>query len=91
VGYDITCIDQLRRVDVQPLIDKMANRLPTWKGRFLNKAGRLKLIDSVLTSMPTYFLTAFAPKKWLIKRLDKIRRGFLWKGSSDPHEGLLAG
>lgn len=78
---------QLRRVDVQPLIDKTANRLATWKGRFLNKAGRLKLLNSVLSSMPTYFLTVFAPKKWLLKRIDKIRRSFLWKGTEDANGG----
>jgi hypothetical protein len=50
---------QLRRVDVQPLIDKLASRLPSWKGRFLDKAGRLRLLSSVLTSIPTYFLTIF--------------------------------
>jgi hypothetical protein len=33
---------QLRQVEVQPLIHKMSNRLPTWKGRFLNRASRLK-------------------------------------------------
>jgi hypothetical protein len=33
-------------MQVQPLIDKMANRLPQWKGRFLNKAARLKLVNS---------------------------------------------
>jgi hypothetical protein len=76
---------QLRRVDFQPLIDKMANRLPTWRGRFLNKSGRLKLLNVVLSSLPTYMFTTFAPKKWLIKRLDKIRRGFLWKGSSEAN------
>lgn len=44
-----------RRVDTQPLIDKMASRLPAWQGRFLNKAGRLKLLNSVLTSHPNIF------------------------------------
>jgi hypothetical protein len=76
---------QLRRVDYQPLIDKMASRLPTWKGRFLNKSGRLKLLNTVSSSMPTYMLTALAPKMWLIKKLDKIRRGFLWKGTCDAN------
>jgi hypothetical protein len=71
----------LRRVEVQPLIDKMAKRLPMWIGRFLNRAGRLKLLNSMLSAMPTYFLMVFAPFKWLIKRIDKIRRGFLWKGT----------
>jgi mannosylglycoprotein endo-beta-mannosidase len=64
---------QLRRVDVQPLIDKLGNRLPSWKGRFINRAGRLKLLNSVLTSIPTYFLTMFQPKRWLIQKLDKVR------------------
>jgi mannosylglycoprotein endo-beta-mannosidase len=54
---------QLRRVDFQPLFDKLANRLPTWKGKFLNKAGRLQLLNSVLSTIPTYFLTMFALKK----------------------------
>jgi hypothetical protein len=31
--------------------------------------------------MSTYFLTVFAPAKWLLKKVDKIRRGILWKGS----------
>ncbi|CAN6171901.1 unnamed protein product [Urochloa humidicola] len=77
----------LHRVEIQPLVDKMANRLSSWKGRFLNKAGRLRLVNSVLSTMPVYFLTAFAPTKWMIKKIDKIRRGFLWKGSADANGG----
>jgi mannosylglycoprotein endo-beta-mannosidase len=67
---------QLSRVQVQPRIDKVGNRLPMWKGRFLNKAARLKLINSVLSSIPTYFLTIFSLKKWGFKKIDKIRRSF---------------
>jgi mannosylglycoprotein endo-beta-mannosidase len=78
---------QLRRVNFQPLIDKMANRLPLWKGKFLNRAGRLKLLNTSLSTIPTYLLTLFAPKKWLPKRLNKFRHGFLWKGSEDAHGG----
>lgn len=77
----------LRRVEIQPLVDKMGRRLATWKGRFLNKAGRLKLVNTMLTAMPTYFLTAFAPKKWMIKKIDKYRRGFLWNGTDEAHGG----
>lgn len=78
---------QLRRVKVQPLIDMMANRLPTWKGRILNRAGRLKLLNPVLSSIPTYFLTLFAPAKWAVKRMDKIHRGFLWTSFEDARGG----
>jgi mannosylglycoprotein endo-beta-mannosidase len=58
-------VRQICRVKIQPLIDKMASRLPTWKGCFLNRAGRLKILNTVLSSMPTYFLTVFAPKNGL--------------------------
>jgi len=78
---------QLRRVDVQPLIDKVAARLPSWKGKFLNRAGRLTLVNSVLSSIPVYFLTAFPLQKWAIKQIDKVRRSFLWKGSADANGG----
>jgi hypothetical protein len=72
---------------VQPLIDKMANRLPIWNEKFLSKAGRLKLVNSVQSSMPTYFLTIFPIKKWVIKKMDRIRRSFFWKGTDNANGG----
>jgi mannosylglycoprotein endo-beta-mannosidase len=77
----------LHRVEIQPLVDKVANRLASWKGKFLNKAGRLKLLNTVLSSIPTYFLTVFVAKKWAIRKLDKIRRGFLWRGAEEAKGG----
>ena len=73
-------VRQIRRVDVQPLIDKVGARLAAWKGKLLNKAGRLRLVNAVLTSIPTYYLTVFKLQKWAIKKIDKLRRSFLWKG-----------
>lgn len=70
---------RLRRVEIQPLIGKMANKLPIWQGRLLSIAGRLTLTNSVLSSQPIYHLSAFNLNKWAIKKTDKIRRGFLWK------------
>lgn len=69
-----------RRVDLQILIDKIATKLAAWKGKLLSRRGRLTLINSVLTSITTYYLTMFAPSKWIIKRIDKLRRSFLWRG-----------
>ena len=67
----------LQKVHVQPLIEKIGNRLPRWKGRLLNRAGRLTLVQSVLSSMPTYHLTIFPLAVWARKQIDKIRRSFL--------------
>lgn len=56
---------KLKRADFQILIDKIAAKIAGWKGKLMNKAGRLVLINSVLTSITTYFLTLFAPSKWI--------------------------
>jgi len=58
----------IRRVDIQPLIDKVGGKLASWKGNLLNRAGRLRLINSVLSSLPTYFLIVFKLPKWAIKK-----------------------
>jgi hypothetical protein len=71
---------QLRRVDVQPLIDKIGGRLPGWKGKLLSMDGRETLVKCVLTSQPIYHLTVFRVQKWLLKQVDRLLRSFLWKG-----------
>jgi hypothetical protein len=75
-------IRKLRRVEVQPLIDKIGARLPGWKGRLLSTAGRETLVKTVLTSQPIYHMTVFPEQKWLIKRIDRLRRSFLWRGET---------
>jgi len=80
-------IGRTRRADEQILIDKIGGRLPGWKGRLLNRAGRLTLVNSVLSSIPVYHMTSFPLSKWAIKRIDRIRRNFLWKGADDARKG----
>lgn len=43
------------------------------------------LVKTVLTTMPTYFLTVFKMPKWGIAKIDKYRRSFFWKGK-DPDQ-----
>jgi hypothetical protein len=77
----------LQKAHVQPLIERIGQRLPKWKGRWLNKAGRLTLVSSVLSSMPTYHLTVFPLAAWARRKIDKIRRSFLWKGEENTNGG----
>jgi len=35
-----------------------------------------------LSSQPIYHLTVFPAQKWLIKRIDQLRRSFLWRGET---------
>ena len=77
----------LHKVHVQPLIERICQRLPGWKGKLLNKEGRLTLVTSVLSSMPTYHLTIFPLAAWTKKQIDRIRRSFLWKGEENTNGG----
>uniref|UniRef100_J3L0J0 CCHC-type domain-containing protein n=1 Tax=Oryza brachyantha TaxID=4533 RepID=J3L0J0_ORYBR len=74
---------KLRKVDYVPLLDKIGGRVPGWKRKFFTSPGRTTLVKSVLTSLPIYHLTAIQTPKWIIKKVDKHRRAFLWKGE-DP-------
>lgn len=50
---------KLPKASIQPVIQKIADRLPGWKTDFLTCLGRDLLVKTVLTTMPTYFLTVF--------------------------------
>uniref|UniRef100_A0A453EH90 Uncharacterized protein n=2 Tax=Aegilops tauschii subsp. strangulata TaxID=200361 RepID=A0A453EH90_AEGTS len=65
---------------LQPLVDKVAGRLPTWKTWLMKRAGRLNLVKSALSAIPVHQLLAFAPPKKTLRQLEKIQRGFLWAG-----------
>ena len=78
---------KLTRAQVHPIIDKIADRLPGWKADLLTKAGRKILVQFVLTSMLIYLAMALDLPSWALKAVDKIRRGFLWKGRKDVRGG----
>uniref|UniRef100_A0A453RUQ4 Uncharacterized protein n=1 Tax=Aegilops tauschii subsp. strangulata TaxID=200361 RepID=A0A453RUQ4_AEGTS len=63
---------------LQPMVDSVAARLPTWKAWLMTKTGRLALVKSVLCVIPVHQLLAFAPPKKTIKQLEKIQRELLW-------------
>ena len=75
-------LGRLRRVDLQPYIDKAASKLTPWKAKFLNRAGCAELVKSVLTSLSIFLLTAIKFDKVALRALDKIHRGLLWSCSA---------
>ena len=66
-----------------PILEKMEKKLSRWKHLYLSKGGRLMLLKSTLSSLPTYFLSLFTIPKAMATRLESIQRNFLW--------GLLRG
>ncbi|KAE8726444.1 hypothetical protein F3Y22_tig00006886pilonHSYRG00006 [Hibiscus syriacus] len=68
-----------RRVSVwDPVIDKCRTKLSRWKSIFLSFVGRIVLINSVLSSLPLYYMSLYSVPKTVLWKIDKIRRDFLW-------------
>ena len=62
--------------------DRFRKRLASWKSQYISKGGRLTLIQSTLSSLPIYCLSLFRMPVSICSRLEKIKRDFLWSGSS---------
>ncbi|KAK1416690.1 hypothetical protein QVD17_25805 [Tagetes erecta] len=66
-----------------PVIDKFKGKLSSWKARTLSFGGRLTLVKSVLGSLPIYFMSLFKMPSAVVRKLEGLRRDFLWGGGSD--------
>lgn len=68
------------------IIERMEKRLAGWKRMYLSKGGRLTLIKSTLSNLPTYFLSLFPIPVTVARRLEKIQREFLWAGMGEERK-----
>ncbi|OIS95712.1 cbl-interacting serinethreonine-protein kinase 9, partial [Nicotiana attenuata] len=65
------------------VLEKCEKKLANWKNQYLSMGGRLILINSVLDAMPTYMMSLFSIPVNVVKRIDALRRNFLWEGNSE--------
>jgi hypothetical protein len=72
---------------LQPVVDKTAGKLPTWKAHLMNKAGRLAFVKAVLSAIPIHLLLVLGPPKKVLKALEKIQCGFLWAARAEANGG----
>jgi hypothetical protein len=61
------------------VVEKIEHRLANWKMMYLSKDGRVTLIMSTLSNLPTYFLSLLH-SCWCGKSHKKLYRDFLWGG-----------
>lgn len=72
---------------LQPLVDRMAKKLSTWRASMLSRGDRLALVRHVLSAMPTHLMMAMALSAPILKQVNRIIRGFLWHGRRDASAG----
>jgi hypothetical protein len=72
-----------------PVIERVEKRLDGWKKAFLSRGGRLTLIQAVLSSLPTYYMSLFKIPVSVAKRMESMMRNFLWEGIGEGSKGHL--
>ena len=62
--------------------ERLRKRLALWKIQYISKGGRLTLIKSILSKMPTYLMSLFGLPRRVKLKLETIQRDFLWGGGN---------
>jgi hypothetical protein len=75
--------------DLSPLTDRVERRLSAIPS-FLSYGDRLVLVNSVLSSLPTYFLLSLKLPPRIIDVIDRARRHCLWKRKDKDKINSLA-
>jgi hypothetical protein len=56
------------------LIHKIQSRLQIWKDKFLSLDDRVFLLNSVLSSIPLYYLSIYRLSSWCLNKINRIRK-----------------
>lgn len=63
---------KLKKQCWMPLIERVASGLVLGRVKFLLWDGRLILVNSVLSTLPSYYQSIFKLPKWILKRIDQL-------------------
>lgn len=74
-----------------PVMERINSRLASWKNKLLNKAGRLCLAKSVLSSLPLYSMQALWLPESVCEFVDKKLRNCVWARGGNNRSWNLVG
>ena len=66
-----------------PILEKMERKLASLKKLYISKGGRVTLIKSALSNLPTYFLSLFPIPASVANQITRLQWNFLWSGLGD--------
>ena len=69
-SYKSTCI-------WSSVVEKLERRMADWKRLYLSKGGRLTLIKSTFSNLPTYYLSLFPILIVVAKKLENLTSSFM--------------
>lgn len=68
------------------IIDRIKQRAVSWSSRQLSPAGKLTMLKSVLTAIPTFSMTCFLLPVSLCKRIQSVLTRFWWDDSDSTRK-----
>jgi hypothetical protein len=80
-------IRQLKKKELQPMVDEVTDGLPTWKSKLMSRAGRTMLAKVTVSAIPVHISIAVKVSPWIYCAIDKLHRGFIWTGSDSALGG----
>ena len=74
----------LSKEDYEPFIDKIRTRMLSWTNKSLSYAGRSQLLNSVISSIVSFWSSAFILPMSCLDTIESLCSAFIWAG--DPHQ-----
>jgi hypothetical protein len=72
-------LKKLNTDQLQAIIHRIADMWPGWKAELMSRAGHATYVQCVLTARVIYLAMALDLLGWVLKAIDKLRKGLLWK------------
>ena len=61
---------KLTKTDLLPWVERIGDKLPSWKANLMNMAGRAVWVRYVISALPIHVLIALNVPKWFIKAIN---------------------
>jgi hypothetical protein len=66
-----------------PMVEKLKLKIQAWGANWLTRAGKVVLMNSVLSSLPIYQCSVLLAPKTITNKIDVMLRRFLWEGGKN--------
>ncbi|KAA3478765.1 Retrovirus-related Pol polyprotein LINE-1 [Gossypium australe] len=83
--------DRVTKNTLNFVVDRIRRKLQSWDARKLSFAGRITLAQSVLLSIPTYFMQTMMISKGVCDTIEKVVRHFIGGGTGEKSKMALVG
>ncbi|XP_074278214.1 uncharacterized protein LOC141601807 [Silene latifolia] len=82
LGIPVSC-GRMLKADYQVLVENLVQKIRSFGTKKLSYAGRLILVNTVLTAIYSYWINIFIIPKGVLNKINSICRNYLWDGNVD--------